>query len=45
VIDPLRPRARDAFEQYFFGRAREVYPKYDFALMNDNEYAAVFPLD
>ena len=45
VIDPLRPRARDAFEQYFFGRAREVYPKYDFALMNDNEYAAVLPLD
>jgi hypothetical protein len=45
VIDPLRPRARDAFEQYFFGRAREVYPKYDFALMNDNEYAAVLSLD
>jgi hypothetical protein len=31
VIDPLRPRAAAAFEEFFFSRARDVYPKYDFA--------------
>src|SRR5215472_13158808 len=45
VADPPRPRPREAFEEFFFSRAREVYPKYDFALMNDNEYAAVLSLD
>jgi len=45
VIDPLRPRAREAFEEYFFARAREVYPKYDFARLNDDEYGATLALD
>src|SRR5215831_7781276 len=45
VTDPLRPRAQKAFEEYFFARAREVYPKYDFARLNDDEYGATLALD
>ena len=29
-----------AFEEFFFRRARDVYPRYDFARMNDDEYRA-----
>ena len=45
VIDPLRPRAAKAFEEFFFGRARDVYPRYDFARMNDDEFGATLGLD
>jgi len=45
VIDSLRPRPRQAFEEFFFSQAREVYPKFDFARMNDEEYGAPLPLD
>ena len=45
VTDPLRPRAQKAFEDFFFSRARDVYPKYDFARMNDDEYGATLVLD
>ena len=45
VINPLRPRALKAFEEFFFNRARDVYPLYDFARMNDDEYGATFGLD
>ena len=45
VIDPLRPRALAAFEDFFFGRARDVYPRYDFARMGDDEYGAAVRLD
>jgi len=45
VVDPLRPRALEAFEEFFFGRAREVYPRYDFARMTDDEYGATLRLD
>src|SRR5262249_35869881 len=45
VTDPLRPRAQKAFEEFFFSRARDVYPKYDFARMNDDEYGATLTLD
>ena len=45
VVDPLRPRARMAFEEFFFSRARDVYPRYDFARMTDDEYGAVLALD
>ena len=45
VIDPMRPRARQAFEEFFFSQARDVYPRYDFARMNDDEYAAPLALD
>jgi hypothetical protein len=45
VVDPLRPRALKAFEEFFFSRARDVYPRYDFARMNDDEYGATLDLD
>ena len=45
VVDPLRPRALQAFEEFFFGRARHVYPKYDLAHMSDTEFAATLELD
>jgi hypothetical protein len=45
VNDPLRAQAARAFEEFFFGRARDVYPRYDFARMTDEEYGAVLKLD
>jgi hypothetical protein len=45
VIDPLRPRALRAFDDFFFSRARDVYPRYDFVRMNDDEFRATVPLD
>jgi len=45
AVEPLRPRAAAAFEEFFFSRAREVYPKYDFARMGDDEFGATLPLD
>jgi hypothetical protein len=45
VTDPLRARAAKAFDEFFFSRAREVYPQYDFASMNDDEFAAPLALD
>jgi len=44
VSSPLRPRAVKAFEEFFFSRAKDVYPRYDFARMNDDEYAAPLAL-
>jgi hypothetical protein len=45
TIDPLRPRALKAFEEFFFSRARVVYPRYDLARMSDEEYGAPLALD
>jgi hypothetical protein len=45
AADPLRPRAAKAFEEFFFGRAREVYPRYDFASMGEDEFNAPLKLD
>jgi hypothetical protein len=45
IIDPLRPRALRAFDEFFFNRARDVYLRYDFARMNDDEYGATLGLD
>jgi hypothetical protein len=45
IISPLRPRALKAFEEFFFSRARDVYPRYDFARMTDDEYGAALALD
>jgi hypothetical protein len=45
VSNPLRPRALRAFEEFFFGRARDVYPRYDFAHMSADEYGAPLVLD
>jgi len=44
MIKPLRPRALKAFEEFFFSRARDVYPKYDFARMNNDEYGGALAL-
>lgn len=45
VDNPLRPGAMKAFDEFFFSRARDVYPRYDFARMNDNEFGATLGLD
>ena len=45
VSNPLRPRAVKAFGEFFFSRAKEIYPRYDFARMNDDEYGAALALD
>jgi molybdate transport system substrate-binding protein len=45
VTDPLRPRTMKAFDEFFFSRAREVYPQHDFAHMNDDEFGATLGLD
>jgi hypothetical protein len=45
VVDPLRPRAMKAFDEFFFGRARDVYPRYDFARMSDEAFGATIGLD
>jgi hypothetical protein len=44
VIGPLRPRAAQGFEEFFFSQARDVYPRYDFARMADDEYGAALAL-
>ncbi len=44
VVDPARPRALKAFEEFFFSRARDVYPRYDFARMTDGEYREALTL-
>ena len=45
VNNPLRSGAMRAFDEFFFSRARDVYPRYDFARMSDNEYGATLKLD
>jgi extracellular solute-binding protein len=45
AIDPLRPKAATAFEEFFFSRARDVYPKYDFARMDEAEFGATLRID
>jgi hypothetical protein len=44
VSNPLRARAVKAFDEFFFSRAKDVYPRYDFARMNDDEYGATLAL-
>jgi Bacterial extracellular solute-binding protein len=44
VSNPLRARAVKAFDEFFFSRAKDVYPRYDFARMNDDEYGASLAL-
>lgn len=44
VTNPLRSAAAKAFDEFFFSRARDVYPRYDFARMNDNEFGAPLAL-
>jgi len=45
VADPLRARAARAFNEFFFSRAQDVYPRYDFARMTDKEFGAILGLD
>ncbi len=45
VSHPLRSRAVQAFEECFFSRAKDVYPRYDFARMSDDEYGVPLALD
>jgi hypothetical protein len=42
--NPLRSRATKAFDEFLFGRAKDVYPRYDFAPMNENEFGASLAL-
>src|SRR5262252_1573891 len=44
VDNPLRARVVKAFDEFFFDRAKDVYPRYGFARMNDDEYGAPFAL-
>jgi hypothetical protein len=44
VNNPLRSGAMKAFDEFFLNRARDVYPRYDFARMNDNEFGASLAL-
>jgi phage tail protein X len=45
AFDPLRPRALKAFEEFFFTRAKDVYPRYDFAPMAEDEFGETLKLD
>jgi extracellular solute-binding protein len=45
AASPLRPRAAAAFDQFFFSRARDLYPRYDFAPMSDDRFGARLMLD
>ena len=45
TVDPLRAPAAKAFSDYFLSIAREVYPRYGFAMMDDAEYGAVIRLE
>ena len=45
AVDPPRPRALEAFDEFFFSRARDVYPRYDFVPMNDDEFGRSLVLD
>jgi Bacterial extracellular solute-binding protein len=45
AVDPLRARALQAFDEFFFTRAREVYPQYDFASMSDDDFGKALILD
>jgi phage tail protein X len=45
AVDPPRPRALKAFDEFFFSRARDVYPRYDFVPMNDDEFGRSLVLD
>jgi hypothetical protein len=45
VNDPMRSGAMKAFDEFFFSRARDVYPRYDFAPMNEQEFAATLALN
>jgi hypothetical protein len=45
TTDPLRAEAATGFSEFFLGVAREVYPHYGFAVMNEAEFGAAISLD
>jgi hypothetical protein len=45
AIDPLRVTAAKAFSEFFLVAAREIYPRYGFAMMSDAEFGAAIRLD
>jgi hypothetical protein len=45
VADALRAQAAQAFSEFFFGVAREVYPRYGFASMSGTEFGAIIRLE
>ena len=45
IIDPLRPTAARAFEEFFFSTVRTVYPKYDLAAMTEQEFGEAVTFD
>ena len=45
TVDPLRALAAKAFSEFFLSVAREVYPRYGFAIMSAAEYGATIRLE
>jgi len=45
TVDALRAPAAKAFSEFFLGVAREVYPRYGFATMNEAEFGATLRLE
>jgi hypothetical protein len=45
TVDPLRAPAAKAFSEFFLRIAREVYPRYGFAMMDEADYGAVIRLE
>jgi len=41
----LRALAAKAFSEFFLGVAREVYPRYGFAMLNEAEYGMTIRLE
>ena len=45
TINPLRAQAARGFSEFFLRAAREVYPRYGFAAMNEAEFGATITLE
>jgi hypothetical protein len=45
ILEMPRAKAASAFEEFLFDRARDVYPRHDFARMSDDEYGATIRLE
>jgi hypothetical protein len=44
AIEPLRALAAKAFAEFFFTVAREIYPRYGFAVLGEDEFGAPLTL-
>jgi hypothetical protein len=45
TTEPLRAQATRGFSEFFLGAAREIYPRYGFATMNEAEFGAAISLE